>query len=125
MIKTDYQIKEPLNNEQLEAVNYNSGPLLILAGAGTGKTKVLTSKIAYLIEHNMALPQQILAVTFTNKAAREMINRVENLVGMPRNRSERRRNSSTTVRSAIEIITRIVATARIVGEICSRIPENI
>ncbi len=81
MIKTDYQIKEPLNNEQLEAVNYNSGPLLILAGAGTGKTKVLTSKIAYLIEHNMALPQQILAVTFTNKAAREMINRVENLVG--------------------------------------------
>ena len=81
MIKTENPRKEMLNNQQLEAVNYNSGPLLILAGAGTGKTKVLTSKIAYLLEHNLALPQQILAVTFTNKAAKEMINRVENLVG--------------------------------------------
>lgn len=72
---------ENLNKKQLEAVNYNKGPLLILAGAGTGKTKVLTNKIAYLINNNLATPQQILAVTFTNKAAKEMIIRVEKIIG--------------------------------------------
>ena len=65
-----------LNNEQREAVSYLDGPLLIVAGAGSGKTKVLTSKIAHIIEEKKAFPNQILAVTFTNKAAKEMQNRV-------------------------------------------------
>ena len=69
-----------LNEQQLEAVNHIDGPLLVLAGAGTGKTKVLTSRIANIILNNHALPAQIMAVTFTNKAAREMRQRVENMV---------------------------------------------
>lgn len=70
------EILENLNKEQLEAVLYNDGPLLLLAGAGTGKTRVLTSKIAYIIKNHMALSSEILAVTFTNKAANEMKDRV-------------------------------------------------
>ncbi len=65
-----------LNNEQKEAVIYNSGPLLIIAGAGAGKTKTLTTKIAYLIEEELAKPTEILAITFTNKAAKEMKDRL-------------------------------------------------
>ena len=69
-----------LNNEQREAVSYLDGPLLIVAGAGSGKTKVLTSKIAHIIEEKKAFPNQILAVTFTNKAAKEMQNRVTEIL---------------------------------------------
>ncbi len=71
---------ENLNNNQKEAVEYLDGPLLILAGAGSGKTRVLTYKIAYLVEKNIVKPWQILAITFTNKAAKEMKNRVLDLV---------------------------------------------
>ncbi len=69
-----------LNPVQQEAVLYNGGPLLILAGAGSGKTRVLTYKIAYLIHKGLVKPWQILAVTFTNKAANEMKERVEKLL---------------------------------------------
>ena len=70
-----------LNEQQKEAVLYNEGPLLVLAGAGSGKTKVLTTKIAYLIKEMNVDPYSILAITFTNKAAKEMKDRVENIIG--------------------------------------------
>lgn len=74
------KILEGLNQPQKEAVLHNTGPLLILAGAGSGKTKTLTHRIAYLIsEHNIA-PSQIMAVTFTNKAAKEMQERLQKLL---------------------------------------------
>lgn len=72
---------ETLNDRQKEAVLYNEGPLLIIAGAGAGKTKTLTTKIAYLIEELDALPSNILAITFTNKAAKEMKDRIIRLIG--------------------------------------------
>ena len=72
---------EELNDRQKEAVLYNDGPLLILAGAGSGKTKTLTTKIAYLIEHEHISPYSILAITFTNKAAKEMKDRLFLTVG--------------------------------------------
>ena len=72
---------ENLNKEQKEAVLYNEGPLLILAGAGSGKTKVLTTKIAYLIKELNISPWEILAITFTNKAALEMRERVDKMIG--------------------------------------------
>ena len=65
-----------LNEKQKEAVMHVNGPLLILAGPGSGKTKVLTNKIAYLIKNEYALPIQVLAITFTNKAAKDMKDRV-------------------------------------------------
>ena len=74
---------QSLNEQQKEAVNTFDGPLLVLSGAGTGKTKVLTSRIANLIFSRMASTSEILAVTFTNKAAFEMKNRVENLLKRP------------------------------------------
>lgn len=70
-----------LNDKQKEAVLYNDGPLLIIAGAGAGKTKTLTTKIAYLIDELGASPYSILAITFTNKAAKEMKDRVYAQVG--------------------------------------------
>jgi len=70
-----------LNKEQLEAVKHKNGPLLIIAGAGTGKTTVVTERIKYLIFSKLAKPQEILALTFTNKAAREMEERVD--IAMP------------------------------------------
>ena len=69
-----------LNEQQKEAVSYLNGPLLIVAGAGSGKTKVLTSRIAHIIKQKKAFPNQIIAVTFTNKAAKEMQNRVSTIL---------------------------------------------
>jgi len=86
MINSEYL--NSLNNAQKKAVLHLDGPLLIVAGAGSGKTRVLTSRIAHIIEQKKAFPNQILAVTFTNKAAQEMQNRVSTLLkksstGMP------------------------------------------
>lgn len=76
----DNPILADLNPEQLQAVTHKDGPLLILAGAGSGKTRTLTRRIAYLIRERAVLPDHILAVTFTNKAAQEMKNRLAELV---------------------------------------------
>jgi len=77
----NYEYLKNLNKAQKEAVLHLDGPLLIVAGAGSGKTKVLTSRIANIIKENKAYPNQILSVTFTNKAAKEMQTRVSRLLG--------------------------------------------
>ena len=79
----NFEYLKNLNEKQKEAVFYLDGPLLIVAGAGSGKTKVLTSRIAHIIKHKKAYPNQILSVTFTNKAAQEMKTRVHKLVNIP------------------------------------------
>jgi ATP-dependent DNA helicase UvrD/PcrA len=78
---TDYLAR--LNSEQREAVETVDGPLLVLAGAGTGKTRVLTTRFAHILLTGRAYPSQVLAVTFTNKAAREMRERVGTILGRP------------------------------------------
>ena len=78
MLNSDYLLN--LNEKQQEAVLHLDGPLLIVAGAGSGKTKVLTSRIAHIIRSHKAFSSQILAVTFTNKAAKEMQLRVSKLL---------------------------------------------
>ena len=79
MVNSDYL--KNLNKAQKEAVTHLDGPLLIVAGAGSGKTRVLTARIANIIKKKKAFPNQILAVTFTNKAAKEMQTRVSNIIG--------------------------------------------
>ena len=74
-------IYDSLNQEQREAVFCTDGPLLLLAGAGSGKTRVLVHRIAYLIEEKKVKPWNIMAITFTNKAAKEMRERVDDMIG--------------------------------------------
>src|SRR6185369_9965461 len=74
------QLLENLNKEQIAAVTHGGGPLLIVAGAGTGKTTVITRRIAYLIEQKLAKPEEVLALTFTDKAAGEMQERADILL---------------------------------------------
>ena len=78
IIKQNYLNK--LNDSQIEAVIHPDGPCLIVAGAGSGKTKVLTTRVVHIIKEKKAWPNQILCVTFTNKAAREMQNRISNFL---------------------------------------------
>ncbi len=79
-------IFDGLNDAQKAAIAYTDGPLLVLAGAGSGKTKTLTHRIAYLLTHERVWPSEILAVTFTNKAAREMRERLAALIDQPNTR---------------------------------------
>ena len=76
----DIKLLDGLNDEQRQAVTHGEGPLLIVAGAGTGKTTVITRRIAWLIEQKKCKPEEILALTFTDKAAGEMEERVDRLL---------------------------------------------
>ncbi|KKU12269.1 MAG: ATP-dependent DNA helicase pcrA [Candidatus Woesebacteria bacterium GW2011_GWA1_45_8] len=80
-MKSPNKLLSDLNPQQKKAVTYNQGPLLVLAGAGSGKTRVLTYRVAYFISEGRVRPEQVLLLTFTNKASGEMKTRVENLIG--------------------------------------------
>ena len=98
-------IYDTLNKEQKEAVLHTEGPLLLLAGAGSGKTRVLTHRVAYLIDELGVNPWNILAITFTNKAAQEMRERVDQIAGFGADQVWVATFHATCMRSSEDILT--------------------